>query len=119
VKAVLRALHSPDADDLPNWRPPDEETWEIFVQAFLGPSDGPGEESFDFTVSSAAPLSAEAEAAGHAWTGSRLILGRWNYAGVERAVIDLCEECEGPDWSAVAAQLARYMDWEFTNYRDA
>jgi hypothetical protein len=117
VKAALRQLHSPDADDLASWQPPGTEKWEVLVQALLGPEEGAGEESFDFTVCSMSALAARAEER-PTWTQSNLVMARWDYRDVERAVTELCERCEGRDWQEVAVQLARYMHWEFTNYRE-
>jgi hypothetical protein len=113
VKAVLRRLHSPDVD-LRSWQP-QSASWEVFVQAFLGPSDGPGEESFDFTVCSPNSIS-DRLADGPVWTSSTLVLNSWDYEEVVRAVSRLCDECAAMDWHTVAIQLARQMDWEFTNY---
>ena len=50
VRPILRSLHSPEWLDMQNDMPEDVEHFGILVQAFIGPSDGPGEESFDFLV---------------------------------------------------------------------
>src|SRR5262252_2826931 len=53
MRAVLRRLHSPDADPLNEFAPDDPESFAIFVQALVGPEGSEGEESFGFTVCTA------------------------------------------------------------------
>ena len=74
-----------------------------------------GEESFDFTVCSPNSIVDHATD-GPTWASSTLVLNRWDYQAVARAVTRLCDDCAAMDWRTVAAQLARYMHWEFTNY---
>jgi hypothetical protein len=115
VKAVIRTLHSPEADQLSTWQPADPECWEIFVQVLLGPEDGPDEERFGFVACNPASLAAACAGAGYVWGLERLVLPLWDYHLLERAVGGLCDECEGDGWETVATQLARYLSWEFTN----
>jgi hypothetical protein len=52
VKGELRGLYSPDIPetDLESFRPEDGDNFALLVTAFVGPSDAPGEEMFDFVV---------------------------------------------------------------------
>lgn len=52
MKAAIRQLHSPDIDDLKCWSPAEPECFGFLLQALVGPSDGEGEEPFDFVVCS-------------------------------------------------------------------
>jgi hypothetical protein len=49
MRAQIRHLHIPDMD--PAFVPEDPERFAFLVQMLAGPGDGPGEESFEFTVS--------------------------------------------------------------------
>jgi len=117
VRAELRRLHSPDADPLRDYEPEDPRDFGIYVQALVGPSGGPGEESFEFVVCTARWFDAQPFDKGFAWPLHHLFLKRWDYATVERAINDAVTRAEGPDWSSVAAQIARYGGWEFADYR--
>jgi hypothetical protein len=87
------------------------------VRAMVGPSDGPGEESFDLLVCNAMWLSGELTK-GFRWGHGLLVVSDWDLALVERAVSDLVSHASGPDWRHVAEKLARYADWEFADYHD-
>lgn len=116
MKAVLRRLHSPDVADLTSWTP-DGDSWQLLVQAILGPDDGPGEESFDVVVCSPQVVANWATADGRWWGQYTLVVTRWDYTALEAAIRDLLARCDGPDWSTVAGRLAHFMHWEFTDYR--
>jgi len=49
---------------------------------------------------------------------SYLVLSRWNYATLLRALTDLCLHTEGEDWEQIAMKLSRYGAWEFEDYRE-
>jgi hypothetical protein len=116
VRAELRRLYSPDADPLPAFQPDDPECFGVFVQAFVGPQGGEGEESFGFMVCTARWLEGRSFEKGFAWGRHHLFLKRWDYSVLERVVRDLCTHAEGPDWESVAARVARYGHWEFEDY---
>ena len=50
MRAVIRQFHSPDALDLDHYVPNDPKDDAILLQVMVGPSDGPGGESFDVLV---------------------------------------------------------------------
>ena len=50
MRAKLKGLHSPDIDNLENWSS-GKKPFGFLLQAMIGPGDGPGEESFNLTVS--------------------------------------------------------------------
>ena len=118
MKAELRALHSPDLADLEHGSPPDPADFGILVQAMIGPEDEEGEESFDILVCTPSWLANEVPTDGHLWGRHYLFVTRYDFAAIESAVRKLCDSAEGPDWSAVAAVLARYGAWEFENYQE-
>jgi Immunity protein 8 len=46
-----------------------------------------------------------------------LLLSRWDYDLVVRAISDLCLHTKGETWEEVATSLSRYGHWEFEDYR--
>lgn len=117
MRAELRRLHSPDADPLTQYTPENPEIFGLPVQALVGPRDGEGEESFDFTVCTPRWLDTQTFAKGFAWPRHHLFVKSWDYGVVERAIKDVVTRAEGADWPSVAAQIARYGGWEFEDYR--
>jgi hypothetical protein len=99
------------------FRPIDPESFGLFVRALVGPNAGEGEESFDFTVCTPLWLDAQDFEKGFTWGRHHLLVKRWDLATVERAIRDICDHAEGPDWPAVAGRIGRYGHWEFEDYR--
>lgn len=117
MKAEIKALHSPDLDDLAKGRPGDPENFGILVQAFLGPEGEDGEESFDFMVCTPAWLSDELAAQGHIWGRHHLIVPGYDYEAIKASIQELCDSTEAKTWPEVAALLARFGQWEFEDYQ--
>lgn len=84
MRAELRRLWSPDVDPVSDYAPEDPKTFGVLVRALVGPSDGEGEESFDFIVCSSCWFDAQGYEKGFAWPRHHLFLERWDYAIVER-----------------------------------
>jgi hypothetical protein len=118
VRAALRRLHSPDALDLRSFHPSDPLNFGILVQAMIGPADAEGEESFDFMLVTPQWITRELQTRDALWGRSILVISRYAYETLERAVLALCNRAEGEDWSQVANILNRSMTWEFEDYRE-
>jgi hypothetical protein len=110
----LVSLTTIDGDDLASVAPVPG-PFAVYVRAAVGPSDRPGEESFDLVVCNAEWLSGELTK-GFRWGHGLLVVSEWDLAVVTRAVRDLVSRTSGPDWRHVAEKLARYASWEFTDY---
>lgn len=119
MQARLKALHSADVDDMRTWVPEDPYSFGLGVQAFVGPSNGPGEESFDFMVVGPGWFDANPGEKRFHFVRHFLVLQRWDYELLSRALSDLCLKTEGKNWREVAEQLARYGHWEFEDYRES
>lgn len=50
ITPEIKYFHSPDADDLGRYEPPDPDKFALLVQIMVGPSGTEGEESFDVQV---------------------------------------------------------------------
>lgn len=117
MRADLRGFYSSDVDDLEAWRPDDPGCFEPAVRAFVGPEGGGGEEMFDFRVCTAAWLEKNPPPKGFEFLRSTLLLTRWDYLTLERALSDLCLHTSGDNWSEVVTRLSRFGGWEFEDYR--
>ena len=113
MKPALRRLHSPDADDLQAYAP-SSPSFSLLVQILVGPSDGPGEESFDVVVCSPEWLADR----GGPTIGRHHIIGtRYDYDELLTLILDDLEGCDGKDWAEVGAKVGRLGRWEFEDYR--
>lgn len=117
MHARLHRLHSPDATDLEQYQPPDAEHSGLLVQAMIGPEGQPGEESFDFLVCTPSWLAAVFRDKRYVFGRHYLFLPQYDYAVLEQALRQVCEQAVGENWQAVAANLSRYGKWEFEDYK--
>ncbi len=121
MQAELKRLHSLDIDvpdgDLRNYAPADPYCFSVYVEAEIGPRGERGEEVFGFTVCSPRLLVEHPPHKG-LWFARLLVMTRWDYIVVERAINDLCRRTEGPDWLSIARKLNCYAYWEFEDYHE-
>jgi len=47
-----------------------------------------------------------------------VLVERWDYEVVNRALRDLCRHTAGGDWDEIATKLRLYGNWEFEDYRE-
>jgi len=112
MRPVLRRLHSPDVEELRTFEPPDP-AFAILVQLLVGPSEAPGEESFDLVVCSPEWLRAQ----GRPIIGRHhLIVPNFNYDDLLSLVENYLERSTGSDWKEVACKVGRLGRWEFEDY---
>ena len=125
IRAELRDLdatgepHVPDMD-LEHYAPEDPEDVALAVTASIGPRGEPGEELFEFLVRTPRALTREIAESHLGYLVARhyIIVPTYDYDLVRRAIIDLCDRAQGPDWETVATWLARYGQWEFEDYQE-
>jgi len=115
MRAQLKRLHSPDVD-LENYWPDDPSCFGFLLQAFIGPEDEQGAESFSFTVCS--PRWLEQNAGENVRFGANhLILTEYDLGKIEQHLNRYCERCVGNSWQEIAAKVAKVGQWEFEDYR--
>jgi len=118
MRAELRTLDSADAPEgLSSFAPGDPERFSVAVAATVGPAGGEGGELFYFNVVTSAWLVEHPPPKGFEFVRD-LLVTRWDYETVRRAISDLCFHTEGEDWSEIATKLSRHAHWEFEDYRE-
>ena len=118
MRAELRTLDSADAPEgLAAFAPPDPERFAIAVGATIGPPGAEGGDLFYFNVVTAAWLAEHPPPKGFEFVCD-LLVTRWDYEIVRRAISDLCSRTEGKDWNEIALKLSRAAHWEFEDYRE-
>jgi hypothetical protein len=105
-----------DIDDLANWVP-QRANWALGLRILAGPSDGPGEESFDVTVCSVGWLKERVLRDGVLDGRHHLIVESFDWQVLREHVERYVQRCEGETWREVAEKLARFGYWEFEDYQ--
>jgi hypothetical protein len=113
VKAALRAVHSPDVEDLASYAPGDE--FGFLLEMMIGPREEEGEEAFELVVCTPGWLARTLE--NHPVSGAGyLFVGRYDFAAIEAYLRTHVEMVEGATWKDVATKLSRFARWEFEDY---
>jgi hypothetical protein len=100
----LRNIRSVDLE--PPAMPDDPLECEVHFEITVGPKEQPDEESYTFSVVTAAFL---ARYPGAQWGRGKLIVPSFDWALVITAVAQLLAECTRPTWNESAAVLAQEL----------
>jgi hypothetical protein len=114
MHGVLHGIYLPGAadPDPASYRPADPGCFSLTVTAAVGPSEPPAaQEELDFHVCTASWLAANSPPKGFEFLRGTILLPRWDYAVLRRAIGDLCLHAEAPTWAEVASKLAREGCW--------
>lgn len=111
----LKGLHSPDID-LDSYCPDDAACFGFLVQAFFGPSDGAGSESFDILVCTPKWLERELSEDVIISGRHRLIVKRYDPDAIRHFLSNYAQHCTGASWHEAARKLAHLGAWEFEDY---
>jgi hypothetical protein len=117
MKAELKRLHSPDADDLRTFKPSDPANFGLFVEAMVGPAGEDSSESFDIMVCTPAWLGERVEREGPMIGLHHIIVPAYDYDALFNVVQSFCAGCDGDTWNAVGEKVGRLGRWEFDDYR--
>lgn len=94
---------------------PDDQLW---ARMIIGPSDGPGEESFDLTVCTPEWL---AQATGDGFYDARhhviVNFASFDQNALRRWLAGRVESVQARTWHEIGERLARMGYWEFEDYR--
>lgn len=115
VIPLLKELHSPDID-LDSYCPDEPDCFGILVQAFFGPSDGTGKESFDILICTPKWLDRELVEDMIISGRHRLIVRRYDLAAIYRFLSKYAQHCKSATWHEAAQKLGRLGNWEFEDY---
>jgi len=89
------------------------------VRLIAGPSDGPGEESFDLVVCTPEWLAHATRQQGRIFDGRHHVvvnLDSFDRNAVEAWITKRVTSASGEDWSEVGEKLSRLGYWEFEDY---
>jgi hypothetical protein len=116
-----------DADPA-NWRPRDPATFGVYLQIFIGEQGDEASDSFEVLACSpnwlaAQPLSvippASTMSEGIVSGRSLLLMKRWDYSALRRALDTFVGSLAGRNWGDVANRIGRMLPWEYEYKYDA
>jgi hypothetical protein len=113
IHPEIRGIHSPDLE--PPKLPDDPFDCEVFFQALIGPREGKGHESFQFSVITPVRLAKLPEGM---WGRGRLIMPAFEWAAVAQALAKLLAQAVRPTWNEVTAELNKELLWESSTERN-
>ena len=115
MRAALKSL---DLEPDPSTLPGDPAAFSLLARMIVGPSDGPGEESFDVTVCTPEWL---ARAAGSGFFDARhhvvVSFEAFDRHALHRWLAQRVESVQADEWSEIGERLARLGYWEFEDNR--
>lgn len=115
MRATIRSLATPDIDP-GTFTPEDPDRFMFLVMMLAGPSDGPGEEPFQFEVCTPGWLHELVQHDGPLPGHHYVIVNSFDWAALQTFFQRLVTRCWGNDWREVATKLSRYSLWEFEDY---
>lgn len=116
MRPQLKAVHSPDIEDLERFAAPDRERFGFLLQLMIGPESLDGQESFDVVVCTPGWLSERAAEAGVLSLRHHLVVERYDWGQIRQFVEKYLESIEAESWDAVAERVGRLGRWEFEDY---
>jgi Immunity protein 8 len=115
IRATIRRFHSPDVD-VEAYEPADPADAGFLLQLIVGPSGGPGEESFDVTVCTPAWLGRTLLGSGPLIGRHLLIVDTIDLPRIKSFLQAQIEKLDEATWLELAAKLGRLGRWEFEDY---
>lgn len=116
MKAEIKAILSPDIQDLAKYTPENSEIVGFALQLLIGPHGQEGMESFQLTVCTPQWLSVT-------YSKDQIIVGRhyliifeYDYERLLHFMHSYVERCTGETWQEIATKLVRFGQWDFEDY---
>ena len=120
IRPKLMGLYSADAPEgePAQFVPADPECCCLWVMAFVGEEGQEGHDTYQIGICTPRWLLTEGMERGYEWGRFLLIVPRWDYGLVVRAIDELLAEAAGPDWETVSDRLARFAwaEWDSAAY---
>ena len=101
--------------ELAEFCPQESDNFLLNIQAFFGPRDSDGSESFNFTLCTSKALVAK-YGDQIVFLRHHILMAEYNYDDLIFRLEKLANSVSGETWHELALKLARYGHWEFEDY---
>lgn len=115
MRAVLRAIHSPDVLDLKSWTPPPG-PFGVFIQLFVGNTEGPRQDAFGLTVCNPEWIADLASRYNAVDLRHHVLMDHWDYPKLESYLGHRVRITEGDTWDQIGEKLGRLGLWDYEDY---
>jgi len=116
MKAKFDGIYSIDLPGGPPELPSDPSNCWVVIQADIGHEGGEGADIFTFYVCTISALEDQLKVKGCELGRHLIILERFDWELVEKAICDICANASGETWEDIAHFIARYGSWEYEDY---
>ncbi len=117
MRAVIKAM---DFDPEPATLPADPARLHLLVQLLVGPSDGPGAESFQVTVCSPEWLAVRCREVDGIYDPRHHLVVNLEFFDKRKLrqwFEGKVQKVEAPEWAGIGERLSRIGYWEFEDYQ--
>ncbi len=118
MKAELKRLHSPDIEDLENYKPNIIDDFSFLLQIFVGELNEEGEESFDTIVCTPKWLLTNCKENEVVFGFNYIIVPVYDYNLIFEKIRIFISNVEGKNWDDIACKISKIGKWEFEDYQN-
>ena len=116
LKPVIKAIVSPNIEDLPDYSPEEEDNFGFLLQLLIGLENEQGMESFQIIVCTPKWFAERYAKDSFVLARNHVMVFNYDY----NALIDFINlnvrNSRGESWQEIANKLSRFAYWEFENY---
>lgn len=116
MRAKLKHIHCPDLDEFNKQSVKNCSREMLFVQAFIGPNNEEGEESFNIEFCTPYWILNEVNQNKFKICRSLIVINKLDYDAIYKIINDFCNRTSGKNWNEIAEKISRFFKSELENY---
>lgn len=117
MRAVIRRFEGVGREEPGTYISPSPDDDAFLLRMLVGPADGPGEESFDVLVCTAAWLAGTVAREGPQIGRHQLVVEKLDLEQAEQFLRRQIERLDASTWEGLAERIGRLGYWEFEDYQ--
>ena len=119
MKALIKSIECLAAPDLgfTNFVPANRINFSVPIRVWVGATDGPGEDSFDFDVCTPAWIDDQCSRDGFVIGRHRIVVSSYDRERIRDVLTRLVDRLGAENWDQLANKLSRYGYWEFEDHQ--
>ena len=114
MKAKLKSIMSSDCD-MKNFSPSHGDSFNLYVQAEIGPDNDNGSNIFGFNICNTKWIDENLESA--IFGKGLIIVNNYNFEKIKEKIENLCSKIQEDTWNDLAIRISRYGQWEYEDYK--
>jgi len=118
MRAEIKAILTPDVEDLSTYQPDDPEIFGFLLQLLIGPKNAEGEESFQMMVCTPKWMLENFPKDRILLGSHHLIVFEYNYQALMKYLYRYVGTLDADTWQELAQKVTQLGAWEFENYQN-